>query len=202
MRRRRDPVGVVLAGGAGRRIGGSKAIVELCGRPLIAYPVTALMGCLSEVAIIAKPDTQLPNFPGVTVWIEPETPQHPLVGIVHALSLAGGRPVLVCAGDLPFVTPGLVDRIADTDPAGAPAVVPICEEVLQPLLAMYMPAAAPLLAPAAERGVAPLRREIEALHPRIVEVTDPEPFFNVNAPEDLLQAAALLDGRDQPKVKS
>ena len=195
MRRRRDPVGAVLAGGLGRRIGGSKAIVELCGRPLIAYPLAALRDCLSEVAIIAKPDTELPSFPGVTVWIEPATPRHPLVGIVHALGLAGGRPVLACAGDLPFVTPGLVDRIADTDPAGAPAVVPVCEGVLQPLLAMYLPAAAPLLAPAAERGATPLRREVEALHPRILEVADPEPFFNVNAPEDLLHAAALLDGR-------
>ena len=195
MRRRRDPVGVVLAGGLGRRIGGSKAIVELCGRPLIAYPLAALRDCLSEVAIIAKADTELPSFPGVTVWIEPGTPRHPLVGIVHALGLAGGRPVLVCAGDLPFVTPGLIDRIADTDPAGAPAVVPVCEGVLQPLLAMYLPAAGPLLTPAAERGVTTLRSEVEALHPRILEVADPEPFFNVNAPEDLLQAAALLDGR-------
>jgi molybdopterin-guanine dinucleotide biosynthesis protein A len=195
MRRRRDPVGVVLAGGLGRRIGGSKAIVELCGRPLIAYPLAALTDCLSDVAIIAKPDTELPNFPGVTLWIEPATPRHPLVGIVQALGLAAGRPVLACAGDLPFVTPGLIDRIADTDPCGAPAVVPVCEGVLQPLLAMYMPAAAALLAPAAERGQTPLRREVEALQPRILEVIDPEPFFNVNAPEDLLQAAALLDGR-------
>jgi molybdenum cofactor guanylyltransferase len=195
MRRRRDPVGVVLAGGLGRRIGGSKAIVELCGRPLIAYPLAALMDCLSEVAIIAKPDTVLPSLPGVTVWIEPETPRHPLVGIVQALRLAVGRPVLVCAADLPFVTPGLLDRIAATDPCGAPAVVPVCARVLQPLLAMYMPAAAPLLAPAAELGESPLRRDVEALQPRILDVADPEPFFNVNAPEDLLQAAALLDRR-------
>ena len=45
MRRRRRPIGVVLAGGSGRRIGGSKAIVKLRGQPLITYPLAALGRC-------------------------------------------------------------------------------------------------------------------------------------------------------------
>jgi molybdopterin-guanine dinucleotide biosynthesis protein A len=39
MRVRTRPVGAILAGGGGRRIGGDKAIVELHGRPLISYPL-------------------------------------------------------------------------------------------------------------------------------------------------------------------
>ena len=101
-------MGVVLAGGLGRRLGGAKATVELRGRPLICYPLQALAAVLEEVAIIARADTPLPSLPGVTVWIERQAPRHPLHGIVEALGFAGGRPVLVCAVDLPFVTPELV----------------------------------------------------------------------------------------------
>src|ERR1022692_1380995 len=123
---RQDPIGVILAGGAGRRIGGSKAVVELSGRPLISYPLEAMRAALGEVVIVAKPDTELPDLPRLAVWIEPAAPRHPLVGIVYALGLAEGRPVLVCAGDLPFVTPEVVDELVRAVPGDAPAVIATC----------------------------------------------------------------------------
>ncbi|MGB0094561.1 MAG: NTP transferase domain-containing protein, partial [Solirubrobacteraceae bacterium] len=118
-----EPIGVVLAGGSGRRMGGSKATVQLRGRPLISYPLEALQRALREVTVIAKADTELPQMPGVTVWIEPTTPRHPLVGIVQALALAAGRPVLIVAGDLPFVTAELLGDLARSAPGAAPAVI-------------------------------------------------------------------------------
>ncbi|MGB2712363.1 MAG: NTP transferase domain-containing protein, partial [Conexibacter sp.] len=114
----RDPIGVVLAGGAGRRIGGGKAVVALHGTPLLAYPVAALQAVLAEVAIVAKADSELPRLPGVAVWIEPDEPRHPLAGVVHALERAQGRAVLVCAGDLPFVSAALVRELRDADADG------------------------------------------------------------------------------------
>ena len=42
---------------------------------------------------------------------------------------------------------------------------------------------------------APCATSSPRLSPRIVEWPDDEPFFNVNHPEDILQAAALLSGR-------
>jgi len=41
-------IGAVLAGGAGRRLGGSKATVQLGGRPLLAYALGALRGALEH----------------------------------------------------------------------------------------------------------------------------------------------------------
>ena len=191
---RAEPIGVLLAGGLGRRIGGSKAMVELHGKPLIAYPLAAIRQVLDEVAIIAKPDTELPSLPGVTVWIEPPGRHHPLVGIVHALGLADGRPVLVCAADLPFVSPALIRRIAREDPGDAPAVVASCAGEIQPLLGCYRPEAIEPLRAAADDG-RPVRDAIAAIGPRLIEVEDPETLFNVNSPVDLLQAAAMLDRR-------
>jgi molybdopterin-guanine dinucleotide biosynthesis protein A len=186
-------VGVVLAGGLGRRIGGSKAIVELNRRPLISYPLESVWRALGNVAIVAKIDTELPSLAGVTVWIEPEQPRHPLTGIVHALAVADGRPVVVCAADLPFVTPDLIARIAHSDPAGAPAVLAKSGGRVQPLLACYQPAALELLSGLPSGAESPLRESIAAIGPAVYEVDDPDLLFNVNTPDDLLQAAAMLD---------
>jgi molybdopterin-guanine dinucleotide biosynthesis protein A len=191
------PLGVVLAGGAGRRIGGSKALVELNHRPLISYPLEAVWRALGNVTIVAKADTALPSVPGATVWIEPPEPRHPLTGIVHALSLAGRRPVLVCASDMPLVSAALVGRLAAADPAGAPAVVAGRQGQLEPLLGCYRHAALAPLAAAMRDPAVRLRDAVAALGPRRYEVEDPELLFNVNSPDDLLQVAAMLD-RQRP----
>ncbi len=191
--RRERPVGVILAGGRGRRMGGSKAMVELGGRPLISYPLRAMTMVLDDVVVLAKADTQLPALPGATVWIEPQAQHHPLIGIMQSLGLAGGRPVVVCAADLPFVTPLLIRRLAVEDSGGAPAVVAGAGSSMQPLLGRYEPEALRLLP--ASPGDRPLRDQIAEIGPRLLEVEEPELLFNVNAPEDLLGAAAILDRR-------
>jgi molybdopterin-guanine dinucleotide biosynthesis protein A len=185
------PIGVVLAGGSGRRIGGSKAMVRLQGRPLISYPLEALTEALGDVAVIAKADTELPSMPGVALWIETDPLQHPLVGIRHALGLAEGRAVMVCAADLPFVTPDVVLKVAGTEAAGAPAVVACCRGAVQPLLGCYQPQALELLA--ASGLEVSVRDAVAAIDPVPCELEDPDVLFNINSPDDLLQAAAMLD---------
>jgi molybdopterin-guanine dinucleotide biosynthesis protein A len=198
---------VLLAGGLGRRIGGSKATVELGGRPLISYPLSAVAAVLDDVVVLAKADTPLPSLPGATVWIEPDPRHHPLVGILQALDLAGGRPVLVCAGDLPFVTPELVLRLTDEYSGFAPAVIAAAGGKPQPLLGCYQPEAHQRLSAPPVDGSVRLLERVESIGPRLLEVDDPDELFNVNAPEDLLQAAAILDRRrvrtrPYPNVKS
>src|SRR6478735_2166377 len=135
---RRSCIGAVLAGGGGRRIGGDKAMVELEGRPLVHYPLNVLRAVLDEVAIVAKQSTVLPGLDvEIAIWLEPEEPRHPLAGVVHALRCARGRPVVVVAGDMPFVTRGLVAALAGERSRGAAAVVPRAGGRLQPLCARY-----------------------------------------------------------------
>jgi molybdopterin-guanine dinucleotide biosynthesis protein A len=191
----REPIGVLLAGGRGSRLGGAKALAPLAGRPLICHALAALQGAVGEVAIVAKPDTSLPVLHGVTVWREPAAPRHPLVGIVHALACANGCPVLVCAADMPFVSCEVLAALAAADPAGAPAVVATsAERGLQPLLGCYQPQAGALLAAAAHQGVVPVRRAVSGLGARLLEVADANVLFNVNSAEDLATAEALLAG--------
>jgi molybdenum cofactor guanylyltransferase len=190
---RSSVVGVVLAGGRGRRIGGDKAIVELEGRPLALYPLEALHEVCDEVAVVAKRDTLLPPLSGLAdLWIEPDEPRHPLTGVAHALALAGGRPVLVVAVDLPLIDAATLRAIAETDPGGAAAVVPRVHGRLQPLCALYTPAARGGL----EAFDADARATdiVVSLGVREIEPADPMAFYNVNRPEDLLQASVLVKG--------
>ena len=195
MRFRTRPIGAILAGGGGRRIGGDKAIVELQGRPLISYPLEAVREALGQVAILAKADTKLPYVSGVTVWIEPEPRAHPLVGITQALALADGRPVLVCGADLPFVSARLIRKLARANPGRAPAVVACARGAMQPLLGCYQWRALELLLRPAADTSRPLRESIEGLEPVLLEVDDPDELFDVDSPDDLLQASAMLDRR-------
>jgi molybdopterin-guanine dinucleotide biosynthesis protein A len=192
------PIGAVLAGGIGRRMGGNKATVGLNGRPLIDYPVAAMRGAFADVAVVAKADTDLPALPGVTIWIEHDEPRHPLAGIVRALELAGTRPVFACAGDLPFVSAKLARVVAGAGAAGAVAIVPHAGGRLQPLFALYLPQARAQLSAALEQQPPkPLTAIVAALAPRVLELADARPFFNVNAPEDLLTAAGLIDRHER-----
>ena len=192
-------MGVILAGGLGRRIGGSKAVVQLAGQPLISYPLGAMRTALGDVAVVAKADTQLPSLPGVTVWVEPDAPQHPVVGILQALALAEGRPVVVCPVDLPFVTPELIFRLAGADLRRSTAVIACCGDDVQPLLGTYGPRAIELLHRAELSPDAPIREYVASLGPEMLEVGDPELLFNINSPEDLLHAAGILDRRARAK---
>lgn len=183
-------VGAVLAGGRASRMGGDKLGVLLDGRPLLAYPLAALAAAeVDEVVVVAKAETPLPGLdPAPVVWAEADQPRHPLTGIVRALRGAGGRAVFVAAADLALLDDATVRRVCAAARPGDLAVVPRADGRLQPLCALYLPQALPRL-----RHFEPvaLTRLVEALSPRVVEVEDPTPFFNVNAPEDLLRASAL-----------
>ena len=173
--------GAVLAGGAATRMGGaSKAMLELDGRPLAVHVGEVLAEVCDPVAIVCKPDTELPPIEGVERWDEPAEPRHPLTGIVHALERAGG-PVLVCAVDMPWVTPDACRSLLDAAPGGVAAVA-AGEGELCPVFGVYAPDA--LLALRAAPADAPLRATVETLD--LVRVALPPALLrSVNEADDL-----------------
>jgi molybdopterin-guanine dinucleotide biosynthesis protein A len=184
-------IGAVLAGGAGSRLGrGSKAAVELAGRPLVSYPVAVLAAVCERVAVLCKPDTELPDLTGVERWEEPEHPRHPLTGISHALERAG-EPVLVCGADMPFVTPDACHSLLTAASAGSVAVA-MAGGVLQPVFGVYAPVVLDALE-AAEPDAA-LTATVEGLDPVRVALP-PAIVRSVNTPEDLAEAEAALRAR-------
>ena len=185
-------LGVVLAGGAGRRLGGDKAAVLLGGRPLAAWVAAALGAVSDEVVIVAKPASVVPELPGVAVWREPPEPVHPLAGVAWALSHAGGRDVFVAPVDLPFCA-SVVGALA-ARAAGPAADAPVVVAEGQPLLGIYRASFVAVLRAAVEAG-RPVRATVEGTGSVHVWVGDRErALFNINTPEDLARAEAMVAG--------
>ena len=179
----------MLAGGAGRRIGGDKCTVELAGRPLVLYPVAALRQVCEQVVVVAKRETKLPQLAGeAEVWIEPDEPQHPLAGIVHALRTASARKLLVLACDMPLVPEELLRRLVRS--AKGAGAVARCDGIVEPLCACYTRQALPVLSTfdRDERAVDVTDR----LGVTYVDWEGADAVLSVNAPEDLIRAQALL----------
>ena len=185
-------IGAVLAGGGGRRMGGSKVGATLAGRPLVSYPLAALGAVCDRLAVVCKADTEVPELKGVERWDEPDYPQHPLTGITHALERAE-EPVLVCAGDMPFVTADACRSLLAAAGAsgGAQAAVAVADGVLQPVFGVYAPIALDTLR-AAESDVA-LTATIESLDPVRVALP-PAIVRSVDTPQELAEAEADLAG--------
>jgi molybdopterin-guanine dinucleotide biosynthesis protein A len=171
-------------------MGGGKAAAMLAGRPLTAYPTEVLGQVCDRVALVCKPDTELPPIDGAERWDEPHEPRHPVAGIAYALERAEA-PVLVCAGDMPFVTPDACRSLIEAaGGAGAvDAAVAIAAGVLQPVFGLYAPTALEVL-----RGAphdAPLTETVAALDPVRVALP-PRLVRSVNTVEELAEAEAEL----------
>ena len=188
-------VAVVLAGGAGRRMGGvDKAGLEVGGRSLLDRVLSAAAGVAGRLVVVGPPRPVTTDR--AVIFVEEEAPGGgPVPAVRAALDSTGGASVVILlAVDLPLLTSADLSRlvgdlmaanppvaaVAASDPSGRP----------NPLLAAYRAAA--------------LRREVAAvdtpfgapaawLLPHDVRVVDlgTEATLNVNTPEDLDRAVEL-----------
>lgn len=185
--------GVVLAGGGGSRLGQPKPSADLGGRPLVAYPIEAFRAAGMGVTVIAKDGVDIPTE--VDVIREPQTPLHPLLGIVTALESIE-QPIVVCACDMPFVTPEMIEWIAGR--SDAPVVAPQVAGRIQPMFGRYSPEASLVLREAmdAERSVG-AAIETAGLatvgESELAQFGDPARLlFDVDTPDDLSYAAEVV----------
>ena len=197
--RRAASIGAVLAGGRSGRMGTSKAIVELAGRPLAQRAVAAVGSAGLEPLVVAKPDTPLPRL-DCRVLSEPSEPRHPLTGLLAALRASAGRGIVALACDTPFVPAKLIRWLSELDDADV--AVPLVGGRLEPLIARYSPAATEELERCLEQGDS-IDDAVACLGPRVITEDEIARFgdpgrivFDVNSPADLRRAELLLGGDD------
>lgn len=99
--------GVVLAGGASRRMGQNKAFLELAGRPLIAHVLDRMAEVCEEVLIVAG-DVAL--YASLGVRVVPDVfPGVGVLGGLHAGLAAARHDLILAVGcDMPFLNPALL----------------------------------------------------------------------------------------------
>lgn len=184
---------MVLAGGASSRMGRDKALLELDGETLAARAVRKLREVCGEVLIADAGRNLLPGS-------VPDGPgEGPAAGILGAALARPGERLLVLAVDLPRVPVALLAELAGSE---ADLVVPRWAGGLEPLCALYGPAALAALAERVGRGRLDLRTlaETPGLRVRYLEEIDRpgETFANWNRPEDREQALSPAPPRPGP----
>ncbi|MGH9398898.1 MAG: molybdenum cofactor guanylyltransferase [Thermoanaerobaculia bacterium] len=126
----------VLAGGASRRMGTSKAALAYGNATLLEHQTRRLAGVFGQVYAVVKEQPGFATGPA-RVLLDGSADYAPIYGLVRALEEAEDR-IFVLAVDLPVVTPGLMRAIAARSlSSAAPAVVPRADGRLQPLAAVW-----------------------------------------------------------------
>lgn len=188
--------GVILAGGAGRRMGGAdKALLQLAGQSLLSHAIARLEPQVERLAISANGDAA--RFDGFGLPVLPDaTPFGPLAGVLAALHWAaplGATAVVTAAVDSPFFPGDLVPHLclaAESAPEGL-ALAHAAKD--HPTFALWPVSLAPSLSDFLQSGAkARVLDFTTAHHATRAHFPDEAEFDNLNAPEDLIRAAALL----------
>lgn len=192
-------VAVILAGGQARRMGGGdKALRPLAGQPLLGHVLARLAPQVDRVALSANGDPARFAAWGLPVLADPVPGfPGPLAGVLAGLRWAAGQgaaDALVVPTDTPFLPPDLLARLATGRGAAAIACAASAGRA-HPVIALWRTTLADHLEAALLSG----ERRMQAVMHRLglAEIAFPpgpagDPFANLNTPEDVAGAEALL----------
>ncbi|MCX7683573.1 MAG: molybdenum cofactor guanylyltransferase [Anaerolineae bacterium] len=195
--------GLILAGGASRRMGRDKAFLELGGRALIELVIVQMATVCAEVLIVAgdvRPylglglPTVQDRFQGAGV-----------LGGLHAGLEAASYELTIAVGcDMPFLNPALLEALIRWS-EGFDVVLLRRGTEVEPLHATYRRTCLQPIEEAIQAGERRIisffdRVRVRYLTPEEVRPLDPElrSFFNVNTPEEWQIAQRWYSTTDAP----
>lgn len=182
--------GLVLCGGAGRRMGGDKALLEFEGEPLVLR-VARRLGQVADPVLLAPGRAGRLGDLGYAEVADASEQSGPLGGIVAGVAASPHDLVAVAAADMPFASPPLFRLLAALH-ADDDVVVPVVGGQLEPLHAVYARSSLPALRATLQARRLELRAALLNLRTR--QVLEPEWrgadltggfAHNLNRPEDL-----------------
>ena len=189
--------GIILAGGKGSRYNYvDKGTLDLNGKPLIRPAVDCFLKVFSTVLIVTNKPA-LYGFSGVRVVEDDEEYLGSLNGILCGLRASSTQWNFVAACDMPFVEEKVIRFLAGYD-GGCDILVPEGEDGPQPLFALYSKSCIPLMEDRVKRRLMKIQDLFPLVRTKIVPleemrkiISGPDPFFNVNRPEDLQRAKGM-----------
>jgi molybdopterin-guanine dinucleotide biosynthesis protein A len=145
-------VGLVLAGGRGRRMGRTKGDLQLEGRSLAQRAAETLWPLCGSVLVSVGPGAPNPAPDYPLIEDEPPAGRGPLAGIDAAFRRTGEADLLVLACDYPNAGPELLGAIVERAGDGDELVMPIDRGGRDhPLVALWRRATAERVAGAVAR---------------------------------------------------
>ena len=179
--------GIVLAGGAGKRMGTDKSELTLGGKTLMEIQVQKLRQIGIEDIMISGSSASAEG----TRSIQDIYPEKGPIGGVHACLKAAKNPAcLVVSVDVPLVPAKVLEELVEAHEGGA--TVLNCDGKIEPLMAVYDTALAQRAEELIQSGERAVRRLSNNPAVKQVEYTgDADLLLNCNTPEDYEKAKAL-----------
>lgn len=180
-----DVTGIVFCGGSGRRLGGvEKPLIEVAGRPLLAWVLERLEKQVATVVLSGADRSAYARF-GCEMVPDRAPGEGPLSGLATAVEVATTEWIFTCPGDTPYLAENLVELLApDAERAGV--AVPHDGNRRQNLFLLLRRDCAESLVRFFEQGGRAAHRWLDE---NGIGVTDLSAiagsFFNVNTPDDL-----------------
>jgi molybdopterin-guanine dinucleotide biosynthesis protein A len=187
-----DVTGLILAGGASRRMGTDKAFLVVDGVPLIERVHRVLAPLFAEVLVAAGSSAiERGPFPGRVLYDE-NPGQGPLGGLLAGLKVARTPWVFMVACDMPNIDAKVIARVVAARAPGLLAVVPESPGGPESCHALYARAALPVIEAAMAEGERAPHRLFGRLHAHLIpkaEIAAVDPTFrslaNLNTRDDL-----------------
>ncbi len=196
-----DAEGFVLAGGLSSRMGRDKALVELAGKPLIAWALDVLRGA-GQVARIAGARADLSAFAAVVP--DEAVDAGPLSGVCSALRAAEAEWAVFVPVDLPLIPASLIRILVEhARSTGAAVTVASLNGFAQTFPAVVRRDALPVLRAELDAGragafAAFVSAGVRVVPVEMVPVQDERGwpayrwFWNVNTPGELQRLVGVL----------
>ncbi|MDD5616209.1 MAG: molybdenum cofactor guanylyltransferase [Candidatus Methanoperedens sp.] len=192
---------LILAGGRGSRLGfREKALIEVKGKPLIAFVIEKLEKSVDEIIISVRDDAQSKHlktkFPNLRYACDKYENTGPLAGILSGLSICKYEYCFIAACDMPFINENAVNFLFDKCRDHDAAIPQWSDGYFEPLHAVYnrnsmMSETKNSLEKGETTILAPiLRLNVNYVPIEEIRKIDPDlkTFMNINTCEDLEKA--------------
>jgi molybdopterin-guanine dinucleotide biosynthesis protein A len=185
---------LVLAGGDSRRMGRSKAWIEVGDGYLLRYVVERLAPAFSEVMVAFAEPEQLDRHIPYRVVFDRKRHAGPLAGLEAGLMSARHDALFAVACDMPYVTTNTAE-MAVVAARGVDAAIPRHDGLFEPVCGAYRKTALPVIASALDAGRYTAHDVVMDLEVTWLEGLDAREFESLNTPADLERFHAEFSSR-------
>lgn len=197
---------IIVAGGTSKRFGQDKGQITLAGKPLIHHVLDKLNTIADETIIVVNSEEQKKKLTQTIhkktqVMIDKVNAHTPLAGALTGFEAVKNEYTLLLPCDTPFLSPEILSFLLEVCVNKSAAIPRWPNGNIEPLHAAYhAPTAAEAAKTAIEQGKRDMRSMIEEMRnvryisTIVLQQFDPKlsTFFNINTPNDLRQAEAMI----------